>query len=369
MRFFKTRLALDAARREQWLSRWPGEAPAERIVFWDIETTGLSRMYDSVYLAGYLYLEDGEFYEEQLLASGTPDELDLLEDFRRKAERFDLFVSYNGDSFDLPFMMERLRRMHLPSCREPGTLDLYREIRPLAGFLGLGNCRLKTVEQFLGIHRHDQMGGAELIDVFYEYSRTGDPALEKTLLLHNYEDILNLPELLVLRQYLLYLQSEPALSVTLRPGSDTLEMIFEMASPPPMAHETIYPLKKSGFSVGLRTDPAQGEITLRLPLLHDTLRYYLPNYRDYYVLPNGQLMHKSLGTPPDKKQASREEACLEAKDIFVPLPPSCALEGLHLFRQNCRDRSGSHALRELTGWAAAADADRTRTLLNIYLPF
>ena len=116
---------------------------------------------------------------------------------------FSLCITYNGDMFDLAFLESRMKTLHIPcdflSFR---SLDLLKQYRPYAKFFGWDNCKLKTVEQFLGTRRDDAFDGGQLIDVYYEYIRRDDPALERVLLLHNFEDVQNLARLMRIREFL-----------------------------------------------------------------------------------------------------------------------------------------------------------------------
>ena len=190
-------------------------APKERILFYDIETTGLSMAKASMYLIGAVFFEDGRWKLRQFFAESQYDETKLLEGFfglvneRKRLGRVFL-VSYNGDGFDLPFLKGCLRQYGLPyDFTGTFSLDLLKKVRPYRKLTGLSDCRLKTVEKLCGIEREDRYSGGELIYVYEEYLRLSglDPEscentelnrklkdeLLRTLLLHNAEDILDMP--------------------------------------------------------------------------------------------------------------------------------------------------------------------------------
>ena len=68
-------------------------------------------------------------------------------------------------------------------------------------FLGLKNCKQKTVEQFLKLKRDDIYDGGQLIQVYKHYVRTNDDSALDALLLHNYEDVLGMIDLLPILSY------------------------------------------------------------------------------------------------------------------------------------------------------------------------
>jgi len=65
-------------------------------------------------------------------------------------------------------------------------------------------------------------------------------------------------------------------------------------------------------------------LKLRIPLLAGELRYYLPNYRDYYYLPQEDMaIHKSVAAYVDKDyrlKATKDTCYIKKSGIFLPLP-------------------------------------------------
>ena len=55
--------------------------------------------------------------------------------------------------------------------------------------MGLESFRLEDVEEYLGIYRSDQYSGRECIKVYLDYIVSKDPSLKERILLHNYEDL------------------------------------------------------------------------------------------------------------------------------------------------------------------------------------
>lgn len=366
MRNIKIPVSLSAEQNEKLLSLLPPGTGPERIVFWDIETTGLSRIYDSVYLMGYLYWEGRQMYIEQHLASALSDEPAILRDFVDKSEYFEKIVTFNGDTFDMPFVRERLRRLHIPGeISAMQSVDLYREFRPYASLLGLPDCKLKTVERFLRIERHDVMSGGELISVYDEYIRTDSPDLEKILLLHNYEDILHLPELLPVQSLIRCLYRTEICSCSAIQQSGSVTLTFRTSDTVPLCIRTTYPHKKLQFPVTLETDGLQ--ISLTVPLFSGTLRYYIPNYKDYILLPDGTPQLKTFSVPVAEK-ATRSNCFLQREGAFLAFPGQTELPaGLHLFRQDLRDRKQYLLLEELPVFLSAAGPEDLRSLLTFFL--
>lgn len=165
-------------------------------VFFDIETTGFSRQTARIYLIGTLEIGEDKNIFRQYLTECQADEKVLLKKFLDQIKNKDKLISFNGDSFDLPFIKARCQKYKI-DCKvldQIKSLDLYKEIKEGALFLSLENYKLKTIERYMGIYREDLFSGGDLISLYYEYEN-GDKNLENILLLHNEEDILNMPNL------------------------------------------------------------------------------------------------------------------------------------------------------------------------------
>ncbi len=60
---------------------------------------------------------------------------------------------------------------------------------------------LKSLEQYLGIARKDELSGRELIPLYFNYTKNRDLAVEKLLLLHNRDDLSGTLDLTALLSY------------------------------------------------------------------------------------------------------------------------------------------------------------------------
>ncbi|MDO5028939.1 MAG: ribonuclease H-like domain-containing protein [Bacillota bacterium] len=167
---------------------------AQKSLLFDIETTGFSRTSARIYLIGSLAKENNKYIFRQYLTENSADEKLILKEFLNLALSYDYLVSFNGDSFDLPFIKARCQRYGLDSSHLDAieSIDLYKLIKEKALFVSLDNYKLKTIEKFMGLNREDLFTGGELISLYYEYEN-GDKNLENILLLHNEEDIINMP--------------------------------------------------------------------------------------------------------------------------------------------------------------------------------
>ncbi|MBS4540165.1 ribonuclease H-like domain-containing protein [Clostridium sp. D2Q-11] len=165
--------------------------------FFDIETTGFSRLKNKVILIGILYPTQTGIKVIQFFANKLEDEKNLLIKFVGFISKFDIIISFNGDTFDIPFLNKRFEYNNIDySIDKNINIDLLKEVRNHKTLLDLDNCKLKTVERKLGIFRDDFISGKESIDLYYEYITNKNQDIKELILKHNYDDIYYLPELL-----------------------------------------------------------------------------------------------------------------------------------------------------------------------------
>ena len=171
-------------------------------VYLDIETTGLDRHFNDITT---IALYDG--HEIKTYVQGQN-----LDDFIEEIYKYKVIVTYNGKSFDIPFI-EHYFNIRLDHAQ----IDL-RYVLYSLGFRG----GLKGCERQLGMDRGDlsDIDGFFAVLLWGEYQRTGDQKALDTLLAYNVQDTLNLEKLIVtaynikLRQtpfYNAHLVEEPTL--------------------------------------------------------------------------------------------------------------------------------------------------------------
>jgi uncharacterized protein len=166
------------------------------IAYFDIETTGFEKDKDHIILISLGYFnEEGSLTIKQYFAEELQDEAEILQAFGSDLSKFSRWCSYNGMAFDQPFILRRMDKNNIYFTQPAGHIDLYRMIRPYYKQLGMERCNLKTVEKFLGVERQDQIDGAMSVEMYYQYLETKDEELKDILMLHNYEDVLNLPKI------------------------------------------------------------------------------------------------------------------------------------------------------------------------------
>ncbi len=169
----------------------------ENLCFFDIETTGLSREYHHIYLIGAFFYnkKTSDWTLIQFFAEDLSEEEDLLLRFVAMAKDFKILVTYNGNSFDLPFVRKRLEKYgHFWDV--DNSLDLFRYVKDNRSILDMPDLKLKTLEKQLGIFRDDLISGKDCIELYKSYTLTKSEEKLRPILQHNYDDLQYMPHLL-----------------------------------------------------------------------------------------------------------------------------------------------------------------------------
>lgn len=148
--------------------------------FLDIETTGLGNFGDHVTT---IALYDGT--QLRCYVHGIN-----LEEFPKDVQRYKVLVTYNGTTFDLPFLMRQFN-MTFPQAH----IDLRYVLRGMGYSGGLKKC-----EKMMNLDRGElqDLDGFAAVLLWQEYKRSKDPRTLETLLAYNVADTINLETLLIL---------------------------------------------------------------------------------------------------------------------------------------------------------------------------
>lgn len=170
-----------------------GLDPSDLLVF-DIETAGL--LGATLFLAGVLDFLSGAPRLRFFLARDYDEEPAMLDALAAHMARTRAVVTFNGKSFDMPFLADRMRYHRLRFNPPPMHIDILHAAR--RRWKGrFGNCRLQTLERELcGRHRTDDVPSEFIPAVYHEFVATQDAALLVPILQHNALDLLTLWELL-----------------------------------------------------------------------------------------------------------------------------------------------------------------------------
>ena len=289
----------------------------KKLLFFDIETTGLSGDYSSLYLIGCTYYQNGSWHLIQWFADTADSEESLLTSFFHFLKGFDTVIHYNGDGFDIPYLLKRCHALHLPyDFSQVTSVDLYRRIRPYRKLLNLENLKQKSIERFLGVNREDKYSGGELIQIYKDYLQTHEDSLYDMLMLHNREDLEGMPLILPILNYPDFLEQEFTLENAFAENRSALTL--SLKSP----WEIPVPFQKTTDFYSAKAQNRCLYLTIRL--YDGTLKYFYPDYKDYYYLIcEDTAVHKSVGQFVDKsarKKATAQTCYTKKSGLFLPQP-------------------------------------------------
>lgn len=166
----------------------------ERALFLDLETGGLSS--SPVFLAGTMQWNGEDFVLRQYFARHYGEEAALLSALHQAARGFEYLVTFNGKSYDAPFLQNRAFihgvRLELP----PRHLDLLHIAR--RRWKGeLRDCKLQTLEYHVcGRRRVGDVAGEEVPGLYHDFVRNGDPYPLIPVFHHNLLDVITMGEIL-----------------------------------------------------------------------------------------------------------------------------------------------------------------------------
>lgn len=162
----------------------------DAVAYLDVETTGLAGPSDYITT---IVVYDGKYIQYYIRGRN-------LEDFAHDITKYALVVTYNGSSFDLPFIRSRLG---VPM--EHPHIDL-RQLLASLGYTG----GQKACEKSLSLQRNSSLAGANglfAMGLWLDYLRGNEKALD-TLVAYNTLDAVSLERLMV-RAYNLKIQDTP----------------------------------------------------------------------------------------------------------------------------------------------------------------
>lgn len=166
----------------------------ERWAFLDTETTGLAGGSGTfAFLIGVGRITRHGFQVRQFFLRDLAEEPSALLALRLYLEEFDVLISYNGRSYDIPLLETRYRllREQLPFDRLP-HLDLLYGARRLWR-LRLERCKLTHLEErILGFEREGDVPGHLIPQLYFDFLRGASAGNLLPVLEHNALDIATL---------------------------------------------------------------------------------------------------------------------------------------------------------------------------------
>jgi uncharacterized protein YprB with RNaseH-like and TPR domain len=172
-----------------------GKTGFSKAVFLDIESTGFFNC--PTFLAGTMFLSGDDFVIKQFFARDYSEEKCLIEILSKFLRGFETVITFNGKSYDIPFVADRAVYHGIRFMAQLSHVDLlHHSRRHWRG--SLPNCKLQTLE--LHVCRRRRVGdipSSEIPRLYHDFVRAGDPYLLVRVFHHNMLDLITMSELLV----------------------------------------------------------------------------------------------------------------------------------------------------------------------------
>ena len=262
----------------KYLSNTKNELSEYNPIFYDIETTGLSRYTAFVYLIGAVRFEENQWMLYQWMGEDENEEVLVLQEFASFLTNADCTIQYNGNRFDQPFLEERYRKHKMDTpFKEILSLDLYQLLKPCQSLFKLSKMKQPDLEK--------------------------DPEAANIVMGHNEEDLLGLGTIFSLLAYKKLYDGEyhPKQCVILE---QELKIVIELSAAAPVnvsCGNSDFYLSVNGYEARMLVHLKEGK-----------LRQYYRNYKDYEFIPGEDTaMPKSITRYMDKslKIATTPQTC------------------------------------------------------------
>lgn len=325
------------------------EIPAEKILFFDLETTGLSWRTSHLVLIGWFCMNGKRWELTQVFLESPLEERQVICEFLSLIFDDSLLIHYNGSTFDIPYLAGKCSLYQLPfDPQKVKTLDLYQKLRPLRRLFALPSLKQRDLEPLTGFFRQDHLTGKQVISCYRDYILSGEESLCHDILNHNREDLTGLVSLLPLQNLISWFDaSHPVSSAVKEEEKITFLLDTDFALP--------RPLSLTAKDIALLGEGHRLRLSVRI--LAETLKLFFDDYRNYYYLPQEDMaVHKSVGqfVDRDHRKQATSSTCYQKKDgCFLPAPPG--FSAASLFCRSRKEKEKFCLLEELLADPAATE--------------
>lgn len=317
---------------------------AKNYLIFDIETTGFSREYEIIYMVGCICKTEEDFKYYNIFAETPDQEAEVIQYFFGLLENMDCIIHFNGNRFDIPFLLARASKYNITDLISPiQSIDIYDLLRPFRKSLDFPNLKLDTIQAELGYKREDEYTGGDLIQIYHNYTKRPFEPYYDLLALHNKEDVEGMINLLAIIEMTDIIsnitchQEISFLSTTSNKGH--LTVLYELSNKALMDLKLTLTCQSQ-----LVFEKDSNKATLHLPITMEKKRYFFDNYKDYmYIIETDEVMHKSIASfvaGDQKRRAKKSECYVEHTGLFIPIFFSDLkeLEGLRFFKDDIRSK-------------------------------
>lgn len=167
-----------------------------RFLFLDLETLGIYQR--PIILIGLAFVQDGHLVTSQHLVRDMEEELPALHATREHLSRDTVLVTYNGRTFDVPYLKERYA-LYGEDCEigNPHYDLLHPSRRRFRD--AFSDCRLMTLEQRLfSVYRHQDVPSMMVPEFYEAFLTSQNPGPLIPIVEHNCQDLVSLARLFCL---------------------------------------------------------------------------------------------------------------------------------------------------------------------------
>ena len=166
----------------------------ENFKFMDIETKGLSNV--PIILIGVAEIKGNKIISSQYFLRDYTEEGNIIEAYLSHLDEDSVHVTFNGKTFDIPFIKNRCVYNRIDANLDLPHLDLRYFAKNLWDEK-LPNCKLQTIEKELfGIERIDDVPGQYIPGYYDTYLETNNVGPIVPIIEHNCQDIISLASFL-----------------------------------------------------------------------------------------------------------------------------------------------------------------------------
>ena len=166
----------------------------ENFKFMDIETKGLSNV--PIILIGVAEIKGNNIVSSQYFLRDYSEEASIIDAYLSHLDEDSVHVTFNGKTFDVPFIKNRCRYNRIEANLDLAHLDLMYFAKNLWGE-ELPNCQLQTIEKELfGIERVGDVPGQYIPGYWDTYLQKDNIGPVVPIIEHNAQDVISLASFL-----------------------------------------------------------------------------------------------------------------------------------------------------------------------------
>lgn len=167
---------------------------SENFKFMDIETKGLSNV--PIILIGVAEIKGNNIVASQYFLRNYTEEANIIDAYLSHLDEDSVHVTFNGKTFDVPFIKNRCIYNRIDANLDRAHLDLMYFAKSMWGEK-LPNCQLQTIEQeMFGIKRVGDVPGQYIPGYYDTYLDKNNIGPVVPIIEHNAQDIISLASFL-----------------------------------------------------------------------------------------------------------------------------------------------------------------------------